>query len=343
MKKILATVLLTSGLGLFGMAADAGKAPTEPKAFAQFMAKEHGFTEDYVTTILSKAKKSQKILDLISSPAEGKDWYEYRPIFIEQSRIKLGVEFLEENKALLEKAEKEFQVPAEIITAIIGVETKYGRIQGNDSVLDALNTLAFHYPKRAKFFAGELAEYFVLAREQGWKMEEPKGSYAGAMGMGQFIPTSYRHYTVDFDGDGKINLFKSNADAIGSVANYFKVHGWRMGEPVAEFVDVDESMAAKFENDQLKPKFTIGAMKKAGLDYQGQADEKDIAGIYHYKQTDRYDYWLGFHNFYVITRYNRSPMYAMAVYQLSQEIKAEYDVKQQKALAAEQATKNNKS
>ena len=244
---------------------------------------------------------------------------------------------------MLEKAEKDFQVPAEIITAIIGVETKYGRIQGNDSVLDALNTLAFHYPKRAKFFAGELAEYFVLAREQGWKMDEPKGSYAGAMGMGQFIPTSYRHYTVDFDGDGKINLFESKADAIGSVANYFKVHGWRLGEPVAEFVDVDDSMARQFKNDQLKPKFTVAELKKAGLEYQGKADEKDITGIYHYKQEDRYDYWLGFHNFYVITRYNRSPMYAMAVYQLSQEIKAEYDVKQQRALAAEQTTKSSKS
>lgn len=343
MKKILATMLLTSGLGLFGAAAHAGEAPTEKEAFAKFMEKEHGFTADYVTAMLGKAKKSQKILDLISSPAEGKDWYEYRPIFIEQSRIKLGVEFLEENKELLEKAEKDFQVPAEIITAIIGVETKYGRIQGNDSVLDALNTLAFHYPKRAKFFAGELAEYFVLAREQGWKMDEPKGSYAGAMGMGQFIPTSYRHYTVDFDGDGKINLFESKADAIGSVANYFKVHGWRLGEPVAEFVDVDDSMARQFKNDQLKPKFTVAELKKAGLEYQGKADEKDITGIYHYKQEDRYDYWLGFHNFYVITRYNRSPMYAMAVYQLSQEIKAEYDVKQQKALAAEQTTKSSKS
>ncbi len=343
MKKILATVLLSSGLGLFGYAANAGEAPTDKEAFAKYMAKEHGFTESYISTVLAKAEKRQSILDAISRPAEGKDWYQYRPIFVQQKRIKQGVEFLEANRELLEKAEQEFNVPAEIITAIIGVETYYGRIQGSYPVIDAISTLAFHYPKRGKFFAGELAEYFVLAREQGWKLDEPKGSYAGAMGMGQFIPTSYRHYTVDFDGDGKINLFDSKADAIGSVANYFKMHGWRLGEPVAEFVDVEESMATRFKNYQLKPKFKVSDLKQAGLEYQGKANDQDITGIYHYKQEDRYDYWLGFHNFYVITRYNRSPMYAMAVYQLSQEIKAEYDVKQQKTLAAKQTTNNSES
>jgi len=332
MKKIIATALLSSTLGLCGFMAKAADAPTEPKAFAKFMQEEHGFTEDYITSVLAKAEKRQSILDAISRPAEGKDWYEYRPIFIQQKRIKQGVEFLRENKELLKQAELKYQVPAEVITAIIGVETFYGRIQGSYPVLDAISTLAFHYPKRGKFFAGELAEYFVLAREQGWKLGEPKGSYAGAMGMGQFIPTSYRHYAVDFDGDGKINLFENKADAIGSVANYFSVHGWKFGEPVAEFVDIDDALANKFKNTKLKPQFTIGQMKKAGLKYQGKAKDNDSAGIYHYKQKDRYDYWLGFHNFYVITRYNRSPMYAMAVHQLSQEIKAEYDVQQQKAV-----------
>ncbi|GAA0210360.1 lytic murein transglycosylase B [Kangiella japonica] len=333
MKKIIATVLLASGLGFCSLEATAGEAPTEPKAFAQFMAKEHGFTESYISTVLAKAEKRQSILDAISRPAEGKDWYEYRPIFIQQKRIKQGVKFLQDNQELLKRAEEKYQVPAEVITAIIGVETYYGRIQGSYPVLDAISTLAFHYPKRGKFFAGELAEYFVLAREQGWKLEEPKGSYAGAMGMGQFIPTSYRHYAVDFDGDGKINLFDNKADAIGSVANYFSVHGWRMGEAVAEFVDIDATLAKQFENTKLKPQFTVAQLRKAGLDYQGKAKDQDIAGVYHYKQENRYDYWLGFHNFYVITRYNRSPMYALAVHQLSQEILAEYDVQQQKAQA----------
>lgn len=339
MKKIIATALL----GFSSLAASAGDAPTEPKAFANYMQEKHGFTADYIQMALDKAEKRQSILDAISRPAEGKDWHEYRPIFIQQDRIKQGVKFYQENYELLKKAEKQYQVPAEVITAIIGVETKYGRIQGSYPVIDAISTLAFHYPKRGSFFAGELEQYFVLAREQGWTLDEPKGSYAGAMGMGQFIPTSYRHYAVDFDGDGKVNLFSNTADAIGSVANYFSEHGWRLGQPVAEFVDADKAIATQFKNDKLKPQFTLGQMKKAGLEYQGQANDSDIAGIYHYKQKNRYDYWLGFHNFYVITRYNRSPLYAMAVYQLSQEIKAEYDVRQQKKMAKQPATIKGKS
>ncbi|AOE50781.1 lytic murein transglycosylase B [Kangiella sediminilitoris] len=326
MRKIIVAALL----GLSSYAASGGSAPTEPEAFAQHMQEKHGFTASYVKTVLSKAKVKDSIIKLITRPAESKDWFEYRPIFIQQDRIKKGVEFYKENYELLKKAEEKYQVPAEVITAIIGVETKYGRIQGSDAVIDALNTLAFHYPKRGSFFAGELEQYFVLAREQGWEIGEPKGSYAGAMGMGQFIPTSYRHYAVDFDGDGKINLFNNTADAIGSVANYFSVHGWKLGEPVAEFVDIDEPMAKRFKNEQLKPQFTISQMKQAGLDYKGAAEDSDIAGIYHFKQKNHYDYWLGFHNFYVITRYNRSPLYAMAVHQLSQEIEAEFAIHQQK-------------
>lgn len=328
-------------LGLSSFSVYAGDAPTDKKAFAQYMHDKHGFTVDYIEMALNKAEKRQSILDAISRPAEGKDWYEYRPIFIQQDRIKKGVEFYKKHQALLERAEKKYQVPAEIITAIIGVETKYGRIQGSYPVIDAISTLAFYYPKRASFFAGELEEYFVLAREQGWALDKPKGSYAGAMGMGQFIPTSYRHYAVDFDGDGKINLFDNTADAIGSVANYFSEHGWRLGEPVAQFVDVDDKLANRFKNDSLKPKFTVGEIKQAGLEYSGAANDSDIAGIYHYKQPNRYDYWLGFHNFYVITRYNRSTLYAMAVHQLSKEIKAEFDVEQIATASKTSQTKNN--
>lgn len=332
--------ILASLIGLTSFAVSAGSAPTDEKAFAEYMHDKHGFDSSYISSVLEKVEVRQSILDAISRPAEGKDWYQYRPIFIQQKRIKQGADFLRENNELLEQASKKYGVEPHIIAAIIGVETYYGQRQGSYPVIDAISTLAFHYPKRAEFFAGELEEYFVLSREQGWDLHENKGSYAGAMGMGQFIPSSYRHYAVDFDGDGKVNLFNNKSDAIGSVANYFSEHGWRMGEPVAEFVDVDDKLANQFKNNSLKPEFSVDKLKKAGLKYQGQAKDSDIAGIYHYKQENRYDYWLGFHNFYVITRYNRSPMYAMAVYQLSQEIKAQYDIDMQQEMANKKASKS---
>ena len=315
---------------------DLDKAPTDAKAFASYMHKKHGFTEDYVQMILDKVEVRDTILEAISRPAESKDWYEYRPIFIEQKRIKQGVQFWLENEETLMRAEQEYQVPAEIIVAIIGVETRYGRVMGNFPVIDAIATLAFHYPKRGQFFAGELEQYFVLAREQGWNLAEPKGSYAGAMGMGQFIPTSYRHYAVDFDGDGNINLFTNLEDAIGSVANYFSVHGWKLGDPVAEYLpSPSDAIVSQFRNETLKPQYTLGEMKAAGLEYKGPLKDDASAGIYAFVQENKEDYWLGFHNFYVITRYNRSPLYAMAVHQLSLEIKAAVEQAKQTMVEAE--------
>lgn len=322
-KKIIS--LAVASVFFTGSLAAEEKAPTNAKDFASFMAKKHGFTQDYVTQALDKAKKRQSILDAMSRPAEGKDWYQYRPIFLGEKRIRKGAEFWKKHQATLERAEKEFQVPAEVIVAIIGVETFYGKIQGIFPVIDAISTLAFHYPKRAKFFASELEQYFILAREQGWTLDHHKGSYAGAMGMGQFIPSSYRHYTVDFDGDGKINLFDNPVDAIGSVANYFHKHKWVLGEPVAEYLpNLKSSLSKEFYNKPLKPKFTVGQLEKAGVRLKAGLSKDEKAGIYHFKQKNSVDNWAGYHNFYVITRYNRSPMYAMAVHQLSQKIKAEY-------------------
>ena len=321
----MASVLTALMLSGNHVCAEERKAPTDAEAFAGYMHEKHGFTIDYVKLMLEKAEKRDSILKAMSRPAEGKDWYEYRPIFLTQKRIKEGADFWLENQETLERAEKEYQVPAEIITAIIGVETFYGRIQGSYPVLDAISTLAFYYPKRGKFFAGELEQYFVLAREQSWDLTTPKGSYAGAMGMGQFIPSSYRHYAVDFDGDNKVDLFNNKQDAIGSVANYFSKHHWRFGEPVVEFLaNPSEQLVSQFRNNELKPQFTLEEIQKAGLNYEGDLNPQAIAGIYPFKQAHSEDYWLGFHNFYVITRYNRSTMYAMAVHQLSQEIKAEY-------------------
>lgn len=318
MKKILVTALLSA----LSVSAMAGKAPTELNEFADYMQQKHGFDKAQIQKSLNKAEKRQSILDAMSRPAEGKDWYQYRPIFMTKERIDKGVAFWQKHEETLARAEKEFKVPAEIIVAIIGVETKYGKIMGSYPVIDAISTLAFHYPKRGKFFAGELEQYFILAREQGWDLTKPKGSYAGAMGMGQFIPTSYRYYAVDFDGDEKINLFSNPVDAIGSVANYFSEHHWKMGQPVVEFLpEVEDEVLVSFKNTKLKPQYKLADIKKSGLKSQTDLKADAPAGIYEFKLKKASEHWLGFHNFYVITRYNRSPMYAMAVHQLSQAIK----------------------
>ncbi len=232
MKKQLTTLLLTGAL-LSG----AAFANSDEQAFIDKMVKEHQFDAAEISTLLGQAKKQQSIIDAMSRPAEKRlNWGQYRKIFITDKRIKGGMKFWKENRAILEQAEKTYGVPAQIITAIVGVEPYYGRITGKYSVLDSLYTLGFHYPPRAKFFRSELEEFLQLAREEGVSPTVPLGSYAGAMGRPQFISSSFRAYAVDFDKDGKRDIWENNADVIGSVANYFKRHNWKAGEPVAQLV-----------------------------------------------------------------------------------------------------------
>lgn len=290
--------------------------------FVTEMVRDHGFTPSPLKSVLDKAEKKQSILDAISRPAEKTlEWKDYRKIFITQKRIDGGVRFMRKHRAVLERAEMVYGVPKEIVTAIIGVETYYGRMAGNYRVVDALSTLAFDYPPRAEFFRGQLKEYFILAREEGIDPLSIKGSYAGAMGYGQFIPSSYRNFAVDFDGDKKRDIWNNPTDAIGSVANYFKEHGWETGEPVVVPATVKGNDIKEFLNISLKPELTVEELAAKGftpLDrrhYSGLATAMELQGA---RGTE---YWLGLENFYVITRYNHSKLYAMAVYQLSQEIK----------------------
>ncbi|NVJ59695.1 MAG: lytic murein transglycosylase B [Gammaproteobacteria bacterium] len=292
------------------------------EAFIEQMVSKHKMDRKFLVNLFKKAEKNQKIIDLITTPAEGKPWHEYRNIFVREARIKAGTEFWNKYEVVLKRAEATFQVPASIIVSIIGVETFYGKIQGNFPVFNALYTLGFHYPARGKFFRGELEQFLLLAKEQQWDEFEPKGSYAGAMGLGQFIPTSYRSYAVDFDGDGKIDLFNNPVDAIGSVANYFRVHKWRWGEPVAYKLTQLGTMSENFETKRYKPQSTSGAIKAAGFNWPVETLDEQAAGIIDFEQKDGKDHWITFDNFYVITRYNRSPLYALAVYQFSQEVKA---------------------
>lgn len=286
---------------------------------------EEGYDRDALVTVFTSASRQDSIIDAMNRPAEKtKAWHEYRQIFINDKRIAGGVDFHREHAETLARAEAETGVPADIIVAIIGVETYYGRIAGSYRVIDALSTLAFDYPRRADFFTSELKHYLLLTRDQGMDPLQPVGSYAGAMGYGQFMPSSYRSYAVDFDADGKADIWTNPVDAIGSVANYFKAHGWTPGGPVTVRAtapaEVPEDMLSR--GRALTPRFTVSEFLAAGFKVAGELDpEAEAIGI-EFELEDGLEYWLGLHNFYVITRYNHSAMYAMAVYDLSQAIAA---------------------
>ncbi|MGL4205005.1 MAG: lytic murein transglycosylase B [Aeromonadaceae bacterium] len=274
---------------------------------------------------MKQATYRPAVIDAISRPWEAKPWYQYRPLFVTPERIQAGVRFWRTNASWLEKAQQQYQVPAEIIVAIIGIETKYGSQMGTHPLLDSLYSLGFHYPARAPYFSKEFAQYTKLAKAQGWPLTEHKGSYAGAMGMGQFMPTSYLHFAVDFDEDGHIDLFNSRADAIGSVANYFAEHQWHYGEPVAHPVSLrNPEQANSHLTPGLKPDQSWRQLQAAGVSSRTQIATTRPVKLLKLDQAAGPEYWLTEHNFYVISRYNRSPLYAMAVTQLSESIAQAY-------------------
>ncbi len=288
------------------------------KQFINMMHSKHQFDKAQLTQWFAKATKQTKTLQAIAKPAEGLPWHKYRKIFLTEKRTKKGVEFWKENRAALERAEKEYGVPPEIITAIIGVETFYGVYKGKYPAFDTLVTLGFDYPKRGKFFRSELENYLLLVREEELDAFDLKGSYAAAMGKPQFISSSYRHYAVDFDGDGKRDLLNNTTDAIGSVANYFKRHGWRAGETATITANYKGSAFPEFK---MKPTKSIASLSSSQVFPTQPVKTSALATPIQLELESGYEYWLGLHNFYVITRYNHSNLYAMAVYQLSQAIK----------------------
>ena len=291
------------------------------KVFIDEMVAEHNFDRAALAQLFSQAEKKQRILDAISRPAEKTlTWADYRKIFVTDTRIEGGVEFWQENEVILNRAAKEFGVPEEIIVAIIGVETRYGGNKGSYRVIDALSTLAFDYPRRSKFFRKELKEFLLLSREQQQDPLDLIGSYAGAMGYGQFIPSSYRAYAVDYDKDNFADIWNNTEDAIGSVANYFKRHGWKAGEQVAVRTRVKEGYDQSVINDSLKPKRDLAALKAKGFAPIGNLQDAQPASAIRLEGQYGTEYWIGLQNYYVITRYNHSRLYAMAVWQLSQEI-----------------------
>jgi membrane-bound lytic murein transglycosylase B len=293
------------------------------QAFEARMVKEHGFTAAELRRIFSGAERKDSILEAISRPAEKRlTWGEYRKIFLTSSRIAGGVEFARKNRAELARAQAEYGVPPEIIVAIIGVETRYGGNMGSYRVVDSLSTLAFDYPPRSKFFTAELEQFLLMTREQGFDPGELKGSYAGAMGMGQFIPSSFRRYAVDFDGDGKADIWSSTTDAIGSVAHYFQAHGWKNGGPTVQRAKPMGRIVDQRMNESLKPSISVAELHAVGLAPMAPLPAAELVAPMKFEAETGDEYWLGLHNFYVITRYNHSALYAMAVYQLSGEIAA---------------------
>ncbi len=290
------------------------------KVFAKKMASDHRFDESAILNQLTNMQHNAGIIKKITKPAESMPWYRYQKIWMQDKRIDAGVEFWQKHAKTLARAEKEYGVAQEIIVGIIGVETFFGRIQGSYPVIEALHTLGFYYPARADFFRSELVEYYLLAREQNWKLETVKGSYAGAMGMGQFISSSYRAYGVDFNHDNKVNLFTDTVDMIGSVANYFSKHHWSQGGFVASPVELKQTQK-KVVQHGLKLKYTVSDLKNEGVDTSDLQNKTRRAGVFAFDRSkSEQEHWLVGDNFYVITRYNRSPMYALAVHQLSQAI-----------------------
>lgn len=296
------------------------------KGFIHEMVDKHQFEAEKLTQLFQRAEIKETILKAISAPAEAKPWYRYRQLFLTENRINGGIKFWQENEDLLRAVEKKYGVPAEIIVAIIGVETGYGSYTGSYRVIDALSTLAFAYPARSRYFRQELEQFLLLCREEGLDPAAPKGSYAGAMGWPQFMPSSFRHYAVDFDGDERRNIWTNPADIIASVANYFAHHGWQAGQSVILPAKVEGKAFQNLLDKDLKPKRTFTELEMLGITTPGSVPTDTKVTLVELENEEGPTYWLSLHNFYVITRYNRSVHYAMAVYQLGQKVLARREI-----------------
>ncbi|SPT71699.1 Membrane-bound lytic murein transglycosylase B precursor [Anaerobiospirillum thomasii] len=315
-KTLLATsaALAMSGF-VFGGSASASISLEELSAYS-------GLSVKTIEQAMAQATYQDTIIKTMTKPYESKPWHAYRKLFITKDRVQKGVAFYLEHEKILNRAQSIYGVPPEIVCAIIGVETFYGRNMGTWSVLDALYTLGFHYPPREAYFSKEFTNYIKLAASQGWPLTEIKGSYAGAMGMGQFMPSSYLNFAVDFNADGHINLFNDVEDAIGSVANYFKEHGWMKDRGILYPAHVKGDVSALMQKEW---NLTADELYRAGVSTKVNIEGGEKVRLYSFDlENNKKAYTVAMHNFYVITRYNKSPLYAAAIYELSEYIAKEY-------------------
>lgn len=285
--------------------------------FIDEMVAKHHFQRNELVRVFEQAQFQQPVIDAISSPATLKPWPDYRANFVNDARINAGLKFWKRNARVIRRAEQHYGVPQEIIVALIGVETFYGQQAGNFRTMDALSTLAFGYPPRAEYFRGELEQFLLLAREQQFNLLAVRGSYAGALGMSQFMPSSYRKYAVDFNGNGRIDLLHERADAIGSAANYLSQYGWVKGEPVALLSKVSADACA---GDITTPR-PVAAWAASGITPVQPFDGEQPAQLLDFTVPEGKEFWLVFGNFNVIMTYNTSSFYAMSVVQLAEALR----------------------
>ena len=302
---------------------DSSKLSPEIDKFIAYMAQTHGFNARDLRVLFAKVQPSPDVTRAMAAPSTAKPWYEFKPLFVDQARITGGVKFWNENAEILTQARTEFGVPEGIIVALIGVETRYGRSTGGYRVLDTLTLLAFEWPSRRDFFRRELEQFLLLAREQGWDPLTIKGSFAGAMGMPQFMPGSYRRSAIDYNKDGQIDLWRNPADVIGSVASYLREFGWKNGEPVVAPARVEMAERQALLDLGLKPSLTLEQWRMRGADSILVLQDSLLACIFSVDLVSGPEFWFGFDNFYALLQYNRSRNYAMAIVELAHEIAQE--------------------
>ncbi len=308
--------------GVMGSAAAQSSLPAHVEAFIEEMAQKHQFRHAELRRLFARVQPRPAVIRAMTAPRTARPWHEFRLANVTAARIEGGVRYWQQHAAIVARAAREYGVPEEVIVATIGIETHYGRVTGGFRILEALAMLAFQYPPRADFFRRELEEYLLLAREAGFAPLEVRGSYAGAIGIPQFMPSSYRKFAIDFDGDGKRDLVGTPADAIGSVANYYKAYGWRAGEVTAVQAEAGASAVAAAESEGIKPQTRIAEFRRRGVVPLSPVSDEAVAALFAVDADNGPRYWLGFNNFYVITRYNRSVNYALAVMELAGELRA---------------------
>lgn len=293
--------------------------------FINYMVKKQGFNRASLYKLFDKVELQPAIIEAMEKPYEKKNWDQYKTLFLTQKRLEEGLQFWEKNKDTLAKVEKRYGVPAAIIVSILGVETNYGKQQGNYRVIDALSTLSFNYPKRAPYFTRELEQYLILCREQKVDPLSYKGSYAGAIGMAQFMPSNYRYYAIDYRGKGKKDLVNNEEDAIASIGNFLHKHGWRSYQGVAQPAKVANSSLRHIDINARTAKYSTKQLEHLGVvPVTAALNQPYSAGVIELITQEGKEHWLAYHNFYVITRYNTSPQYALAVYLLGQQMKMQW-------------------